>query len=123
MEFEYEVQAREGYVEATLTGVRTPTTLIAAAEQVTEVCKELKILKVLVDVRRMTGSLDTLETFEVAGHQIPQRPMTRQLARSAILDLPVNMERMHFFETVAVNRGFNVRVFDDETAAVEWLLG
>ncbi|HSL16510.1 MAG TPA: hypothetical protein VLB51_01225 [Methylomirabilota bacterium] len=123
MDFQVRVEARDGYVEATLMGVRTPATLMAAAEQVTGVCNELKIFKVLIDVRKMRGKLDTLETFDVAGHKIPQRPGMRLITKSAILDLPPNMDRIRFFETVAVNRGLNVRVFDDEAAAVEWLQG
>jgi hypothetical protein len=123
MDFQVRVEARDGYVEATLTGVRTPATLMAAAEQVTGFCNELKIFKILIDVRQMRGKLDTLETFEIAGHRMPQRPGTRLITKSAILDLPPNMDRIRFFETVAVNRGLNVRVFDDEAAAVEWLQG
>ena len=122
MELQVKVEARDGYVEATLTGVRTPATLMAAAERVTEACNKLKIFKVLIDVRKMRGRLDTLETFDVAGHRIPQRPETRLITKSAIVDLPPNMDRIRFFETVAVNRGLNVRVFDDEAAAVGWLL-
>lgn len=110
------------FLVAALGGVRTPETLMAAAAQTTAHCREHGYSRVVIDLREMSGGLDTLETFEVAGHAIPTQTGARDLVRSAILDLTENIERIRFFETVAVNRGFNVKVFDDEEKAVEWLL-
>jgi hypothetical protein len=118
-----DVHERDGFVEATLRGIRTPETLVAAAATVTSACTNFKNTNVLIDLRAMIGELDTLQTFEVVSHAMPKTPGTRQLTRAAVLDLPGNMERLRFFETVAVNRGFNVRVFDDEQCALAWLRG
>jgi len=70
----------------------------------------------------MSGELDTIETYEVAGQELPSQPNARRLIRSAILDHSENLERIRFFETVAINRGLTVKVFDDEETAVRWLL-
>ena len=56
-----------------------------------------------------------------ASQSIPNQNNIRQLVRSAILDNTENIERIRFFETVAINRGLNAKIFDDEDLAVEWL--
>jgi len=122
MDYELRIIEREGFATAILGGVRTPEALLAAAAQATAFCGEREISRLLIDVRSMSGSLDTLETYDVAGRELPRQRAVRRVLRSAILDRPENIERIRFFETVAVNRGLNVRVFADEAPAVEWLL-
>ncbi len=122
MEFQLELVEKNDFVVAVLGGVRTPDTLMAAAAKTTAYCREHGYSHLLIDLRNMHGGLDTVETFEVAGHAIPTQTDARGLVCSAILDLTENIERIRFFETVAVNRGFNVKVFDDEDQAVQWLL-
>jgi len=122
MNIEIEMIERDGFVAAVLSGVRTPETLVEIAARATAFCSEQNIPRLLIDVRGMIGRLDTLETFEVAGHELPRQEAVRRVLRSAILDRPENIERIRFFETVALNRGLNVRVFADEGLAVEWLL-
>jgi hypothetical protein len=122
MDYELEIDRDAGFVTARLAGVRRPDSLIEAAAEITADCRDRGIFRVLIDVREMTGQLDTLETFDVAGRGIPNRTEARRLIRSAILDRTENIQRIRFFETVAVNRGLTVKVFDDETDAVRWLL-
>lgn len=122
MNFDLEIVEKDGYVVAVLKGVRTPEALLAAAARTTAFCIERQIPRVLIDLKGMSGSLDTLETFDVAGHELPRQEAVRRVLRSVILDHPENVERLRFFETVAVNRGLNVRVLADEDQAIEWLL-
>ena len=122
MNYELKMIEKVGFAAAVLGGVRTPDTLLAAAAQATAFCDERNISRVLIDLRSMSGGLDTLETYDVAGRELPRQEAVRRVLKSAILDRPENIERIRFFETVAVNRGLNVRVFADEETAVEWLL-
>lgn len=121
MDYQLELVEKNDFVVAVLGGVRTPETLMAAAAKTTAYCREHGYSLLVIDLRKMSGELDTLETFEIAGHSIPTQTDARDLVRSAILDLTENIERIRFFETVAVNRGFNVKIFDDENKAFEWL--
>jgi hypothetical protein len=121
MDLELTMIEKGDYVIAKLGGVRTPETVLAAASDAADYCRDHGFKRVLIDIREMRGGLDTLETFEVAGRNLPQQNGIRRLTRSVILDLPENVERIRFFETVAVNRGLIVKVFDDERLAVEWL--
>ena len=42
--------------------------------------------------------------------------------RFALLDIEKNNEINHFFETVCLNRGLNLKVFLQEKEAIEWLV-
>jgi hypothetical protein len=46
-----------------------------------------------------------------------------KLKAVAIVDLPEFEAQFGFFETVARNRGFNLRVFGEPAAAKDWLSG
>lgn len=121
MDYRVEYIEKPDHLVAVLSGIRTPATLVAAAAAVASYCTERSINEVLIDVRQMRGELNTLETYDVAGRSIPDQPGIREIGRGAILDHPTNLDRIRFFETVAVNRGLTVKVFDDEDLAVAWL--
>ncbi|MEE4272277.1 MAG: hypothetical protein V2I67_11415 [Thermoanaerobaculales bacterium] len=111
----------ERHVVATFSGTRTPEALLEVATATIGHCREHEMSLVLLDLRPSSGGLDTIETYEIAGHSLPRQDGARQLARLAILDRPENLERIRFFETVAVNRGLAVRSFGDEEHALRWL--
>jgi len=111
----------DGHVVATFSGSRTPEALLEIAAATVRHCQEHAMSLVLLDLRPSSGGLDTIETYEMAGHSLPRHDGARQLARLAILDRPENLERIRFFETVAVNRGLAVRSFGDEDDALRWL--
>ncbi|MCU0304229.1 MAG: hypothetical protein MUC56_09260 [Thermoanaerobaculales bacterium] len=117
-----EIVERDGYAVAVLGGTRSPETLLAAAAETVARCASSGRDRVLIDIRAMRGGLDTLETFDVAGRQIPAQAGVRSIVRAAVLDRPDNLARIGFFETVAVNRGLNLRVFANEARAIGWLL-
>ena len=111
----------DGHARITLAGVRTPAILLAAAAQTAVECRVRGIQRFLIDVRGMRGALDTLEAYEVAGHDLLAQDGIRELVRVAVLDRHENIVRVRFFETVAVNRGLDLKVFDDEAQAMRWL--
>jgi hypothetical protein len=117
-----EIVERDGYVVAVLRGTRSPQTLLAAAAETLAHCAAAGFDRLLIDVRAMRGRLDTFETFDIAGRQIPAQEGIRGIVRAAVLDRSENLARIGFFETVAVNRGLNLRAFDDEERALGWLL-
>lgn len=77
------------------------------------------VMKVLVDARQQAAPLDMMEAYEV-GHVLTQKPL-RTLVFAVII--PVPLTEYHFLETVAVNRGVNIRYFDDYDRALAWLRG
>jgi len=74
--------------------------------------------KVLLDCRRMTGDLHVFDRFQVAEYGATKRFQLQQLALVRPRDTapPDNL-----VQTVAVNRGMNLRLFMDFDDAVRWL--
>ena len=77
--------------------------------------KETGIHRALVDIRNQAAAGPPLDLF-VFGNNIPSR------AAFAVLSAPHRSEH-EFVETVALNRGKNVRLFfGSENEAIEWLV-
>lgn len=102
-------------------------TITAAKEliaQTAAVASEKSCRLVLLDMRQAVVKVSITNLFELPGFMsgvsANQNLNTHLLKRAviAIRDLPA----YHFFETVTLNRGQNVRVFTDPSQAYEWLL-
>ena len=114
-------EPRAGYLLAVVTGPRTRQSVVHAAERILEECARQGATRLMVNVRAMTGGLTPTDAFEVAAHQFPELLRNRAGLRVAILDLAENRERFEFFDTVASNRGLNLRFFDEIEKAERWL--
>jgi hypothetical protein len=71
--------------------------------------------RVLLDFRGVVGRATTLDRYELGVHAAAHVKV-----KIAFVGLPEMID--HLPETVAVNRGANVRVFTDEVGALKWLL-
>ena len=87
-------------------------------DRMLEACSQYGRSAVLLDCRRMTGPLTVLDRFQV----IQYGEITRGIiSRLALVSRPGDILPDNFAESVAVNRGVNLRVFADADKAVEWL--
>jgi len=75
-------------------------------------------LRLLVDETHLEYTLSTLNTYH-SGCFLSQ--LSPKPQRIAILCKTSSLNNAKFWETVAVNRGVNVRVFDDRISAENWL--
>lgn len=84
-----------------------------ALVQVERLSGETGFCRVLVDVRKQTDLADTITLFDFGSH------LPRSIAFAIICKL--HLEDHRFIETVATNRGLNVKDFDSEKNAIKWL--
>lgn len=75
--------------------------------------------RILCDETGITTRLDTLETFDIGTFLSRNTPPS---FRIAIIYDPQAYFDFRFFESVAVNRGMQLRIFTDIDPAREWLL-
>ena len=95
--------------------------------EVMDAVDQSKATRVLVDGRHVTGNPETIERFlygEFAASAVA-RYLTEDAARGApqfayVLHEPV-LDPLRFGETVAVNRGMWLKVFDSLEDAQSWL--
>lgn len=75
--------------------------------------------RVLLDLTQAEVIAGTLSTFQTAN---PEPDVAKELRKFSFAALYSEVsEHERFFETVAVNRGLRVRVFEKLEKAVEWL--
>ncbi len=121
MSYKMSIKKESDFLHINVTGVQSRETVTAIAWDVLEACEENEVSKVLVDVREMTGRLVGLDAYEVSALEFPKLQEKGILKRAAVIDLEENSENSRFFETVAVNRGINIRIFSSADEAVDWL--
>ena len=81
--------------------------------------KERNIKSYLVDVRDYPNIEKPLKTYEYTYEEMDELNLDRT-ARAAILVSPDDTSH-NFVETVSRNAGYNVRVFRERKAAINWL--
>jgi len=113
-----------------LTAVVTGKFLLKEAQtsfiEVLEAIAQHRLNKVLFDGRELIGRPQTMERFyysKFAANSL-KAYMPRGVAQTtafAYVLTPAVLDPHRFGETVAVNRGMNVKVFDNVEEAYEWL--
>ena len=83
-----------------------------------QACQEHGVTRVLCDESELEYRLGTLDIFESAAFMSQAAP---EVARAAIVCNPRHAADAQFWETVAVNRGLQVRFFPDIEKARAWL--
>ena len=122
----YKTQITEypDYVRVHVTGERSPGHSVANADRVgkmiVDYCRDKGVEKIML-VLELQGRLGPLDSVGIVTHS-PEYGFHHGF-RLAFVDLNAESYRDSLFtETVAVNRSYAVRVFDNEQHAREWLL-
>jgi hypothetical protein len=119
--YQLSLHVEEEYLLAQAAGPRTWATVSALAAEIMQAALEHQRGKVLVDVRELEGWLSGLSSYLVVTEDF-RRFRGKGIKKAAIVDRPRPNIRSWFFENVARNRGFNVRIFVDPEVALDWLL-
>ena len=115
------VEQRGGVLWVTATGTRSLKTVLTMSKDILSACAERKVRKVAIDVRQMHGRLAPLDSYEIVDRHFPLMQSARVITQAAIVDLKESEARYRFFEDLAVNRGFNLRIFHEPEQALAWL--
>jgi hypothetical protein len=106
------------HIVAQIVGEHTLETARQGFAAVAALMTTTGITKILVDARQIVVPFDTMDAYETAN--IAAAPMFRR-ATFAVVVSPSTATGPPFIETVAVNRGVNIRYFDDYDQALAWL--
>lgn len=119
MSYELTIEQRRDYVHAKVTGERTPENALRFLRESYLACMNSGTGTVLLEMRLSGPSLTTTNVFDVILSWVPDALKLRKIAYVEALFDDVAMPA--FLETVAVNRGANVRLFRDVASAASWL--
>src|SRR4051812_28350682 len=93
--------------------------LLRFLEEAYSACVKSGHSAVLLEMQLSGPSMDTSSVYEVITRRVPDGRKLRKIAYvQAAIDDPA---MPYFAETVAVNRGVNVRLFQDVATAAQWL--
>ena len=114
-------EAQISHLFAHVSGIRTGESVAKVTVEVFDATIAHGLSKVLVDVRAFDGRLSILDVYLVVT-ELFEKLRGKGITKAAIVDRPQAGIREWFLETVAVNRGFNLRIFPEVEEAREWLL-
>lgn len=120
----YEEREHAEYLELVCTGSYAPEIPLQVAAEGLERAARAGRTAVLLDIRGITGREPTMSERYDQAVQVAslQSSMTSRI-RIALLGHEPMIHPQRFGEIVATNRGAPLRVFTEEKAAVDWLLG
>ena len=109
-----------GLVRVAYAGVVTAKELHQAFQDVVALCRESGRMKVLVDCTQMTGGHDLFDLMELIAN-FEARGVPHTFKEAVLMRGQLNRREIEFYETAALNRGFNVRMFGNKAEALAWL--
>jgi hypothetical protein len=110
------------YILARATGERTRLVVSSLLIEIAQAAIENKRGKILVDVRGLEGWLSILDSYLIVTKDFHQF-RGKGIVKAAIVDRTHPKMGEWFFENVAHNWAFNLRIFESPEVALEWLIG
>ena len=108
-----------GIILITSFGVVTDEDLGQSRKQVSTICRDRGLTKILVDATGLTSAIPIIDAFEHAA--ILSKDDIFKKAKHAIVASEPVQRGLQFIETAAFNRGAKLRVFTSREEALDWL--
>jgi hypothetical protein len=118
MSYQLTIVERPQYVHAKATGERTPENALRFLKDAYAACVNSGRSSVLLEMQFDGPSLSDTSIFDVISDRVPDG---LKLRRIAYVDGNREPAGAYFAETVAMNRGVNVRLFPSVALADGWL--
>ena len=119
MSYELTVEERPAYLHAKVVGERTAGNLLRFLEESYAACVKSGRRALLLDIGFYGPSLDTSSIYNIISQRLTE---ARKLHKIAYVQTNIDDPAIPYFaETVAMNRGVNVRLFQSTAAAERWL--
>jgi hypothetical protein len=120
MDYEFSSETRSDHLHVQVSGVRTREAVSALTADLFNAANRAQQSKILVDVRDFKGRLGAFDSLFVVRDEFTKY-RGGGISKAAIVDREIQEKRRWFFETVAQNRGFNLKMFSEVREAQEWL--
>lgn len=118
MNYQISFERRADYIYAMVTGTNSRENVLAYMDDVLSECQKSDCFKVLVDERLDGPRLGEMEIFDLASEG--SMKALGQFESLAYVDQQMG-DMMEFAETVAINRGMPVAMFNNVGDAERWL--
>ncbi|HNY51504.1 MAG TPA: hypothetical protein PLV50_09085 [Smithella sp.] len=120
MEWNIVVNEEHQCAEVTTRGIADKDRSLNMAKSIINEVKTRQIRKILIDHRNLEDVIaSTLEIYDRA--LLLKDSGAATAVKIALIVKPEHFEQFKFFETVCVNRGFLISIFQDKEKAMTWL--
>ncbi|MFW9875330.1 MAG: STAS/SEC14 domain-containing protein [Candidatus Thorarchaeota archaeon] len=120
MSYELRVKKENDFLNIHIKGKRDLESIKKATSEILKKCVENKCSRVLIDVREFKNRIGTMEIFMLASSELP-KIIKGKLEQVAIIDQKGFEDKIKFFEDVARNRGYYVKIFTEYDEAINWI--
>ena len=117
--YQLTIEERPTYVYARADGDLTPANALRFLEDAHAACVKYGRASVLLDMQLRGPNMPTTSVYEVISQRAADGSKLHKIAYVPYDSGDPSMA--HFAETVAINRGVNVRIFESVAAAEGWL--
>ena len=119
MSFELDIKKRDNFLHVRVTGENSAETVVGYMMAVRDECERHDCCRVLIEENLEGPRFDEMEIFALitSGHS----EALGFFDAIAYVDAQQDFAKVKFAETVAVNRGIPVAVFDTVEEAANWL--
>jgi len=119
MSYHLVIEEHPKYLHAAASGKNSAENVLRFLRESYEACMKHKASAVLLEMQFEGPALDTGSIYSVIAQRSETGKQMRKIAYVARPDREI--AKAKFAETVAINRGVNVRLFADVAAARKWL--
>lgn len=110
------IERKKGYLYVEYSKPYNVDDLINLSKEALDISKNEGIKKLLLDVSQMPGKVKPMDRYEIG---VKSALLFRYKLKIAVL---YKIEEINgFAETVASNRGMNVKIFSNRDEALDWL--
>lgn len=121
MPFQVNVQLVPGYVELIYQGQLSPDEVERSAIKSMVAARGNNLKKILADCSELLGGHSIIDLYGLIELFAADRTGPRIKEALIMPTLPVASDNVRFWETACINRGLDVRIFNDRESALEWL--
>jgi hypothetical protein len=114
------VDEKPTHLHVVVTGSNTRGTVERYLADLLRECQVRNCFRILLEERLEGPRLNTVDVFQIVARGTERTPGL--LSAVAFVDVNAEGDLMRFAETVAVNRGFPLKVFSNVADAEKWLL-
>jgi hypothetical protein len=110
-------------IETAYSGVMAREELFSVAYETLSVAEQNNCNRFLADCSTLDGGHTIFDLYFLA-REVTARAGLKIMYEAVLMpSYPSLMDKINFWETVGVNRGFKVCIFRERAAALEWLAG
>jgi hypothetical protein len=123
MAYKLTFDRKPAYLHVKVTGDNSPESVMGYLEEMYRACSSEESAHLLIEEDLQGPSIAVSDVFAIVSERSKRMPPGVKKLAYVDLNSQHDFSRMQFAETVAVNRGVNMRLFKSLKEAEEWLLG